>query len=234
MMTLVPAKNRLLAALRPVEYLHMLPKLEAVTLEVGSVLCLPHEPLSHAYFPEGALISLLSHADASNVLEVGMLGSEGVLGCTLALGAQALGARAVVQRPGRAMRMRSSHFVEASRWGQPLYRSVNQCIFALMGQIMQISVCNRFHAIEARLARWLLMTCDRVGQNHMPFTQDMLADCLGVRRAGVSQAAQSLKRKGLIDYRRAWIAITDAPGLELASCACYQALRVEDWDAPPR
>jgi CRP-like cAMP-binding protein len=219
--------NRILAGLRPVEFARLSAFLTPVNLKSGAVLFEPGQLIQHVYFPESALISLLAGVDGSHTLEVGMMGSEGVLGCTLALGENTLSVRASVYRSGWALRMRACHFLDACRLGQPLYQSVNRCIHALMQQMAQISVCNRFHDIESRLARWLLMTRDRGVPEHFELTQALLSYRLGVRRAGVTDAAQALKRRGLINYRRAWVEITNEAGLEAASCSCYQQLRVE-------
>ena len=224
-MTPIQPMNHLLASLRPVDYLRLQPFLEGVHLEFGAILCEPNVPLMHVYFPDSALISLLAHVDTHRVLEVGMLGREGVLGCSLALGVRASEMRALVQCGGRATRMRADDFLEFSRLGLPLYQCVNRYIHSLIGQITQISACNRFHTIQARLARWLLMMRDRIGVNHFQLSQDFLSHVLGVRRAGVSMAALALKRQGLINYRRAWVEITNEAGLERMSCECYQRLR---------
>lgn len=222
-----PIKNRLLAALPRSDYQRLLPSFEAVTLDFGDVIYEPGDAIKHIYFPDDSLVSLLTLANGHLALEVGMVGCEGLVGAAYALGAGVTPVRALVQGSGSAMRMKAPAFRREFLGCPPLQRLVHRYIHALMGQIAQTAACNRFHVIEERLARWLLMTRDRVGSDHFRLTHDFLGHMLGVRRVGVTNAASALRQQGLIDYRRGGISILDGPGLEGASCACYAVVRNE-------
>ncbi len=215
-------QNLLLAALPRATYLKLLPGLTPVTLVFGDVLYEPGGPMRDVYFPGACLVSLLTKADGHLALEVGMVGREGVVGTPLALGIAASPVRALVQGAGPAQRMSKAGFLSALRSNPPLQRGVYGYIQALMGQITQTAVCNRFHVVEARLARWLLMTRDRVAAGEFRMTHDFLASMLGVRREGVTEAASAFQRKGLIEYSRGKIRILDHRGLEAVACSCYR------------
>ena len=213
--------NLLLAALPRAAYLKLLPALSPVTLVFGDVLYEPGGPMRDVYFPSACLVSLLTKADGHLALEVGMVGREGVVGTPLALGIAVSPVRALVQA-GPAQRMSKARFLTALRDDVSLQRGVCGYIHSLMGQITQTAVCNRFHVVEARLARWLLMTRDRVGAGEFRMTHDFLASMLGVRREGVTEAASAFQRKSLIEYSRGKIRILDHRGLEAVACSCYR------------
>lgn len=214
--------NTLLSAMPRLEYAALMPHLELVKLDFGDVLYEAGDTIKYVYFPNDSLVSLLTLVDQHHALEVGMVGSEGLVGVALALGVDKSSVRAMVQGAGTAMRMKSTYFSAQLKQSSGLQKSVNLYTHMLMAQIAQTAACNRFHQVEARLARWLLMTRDRVGTNQFRLTQDFLSDMLGVRRVGVTKAARALKQAKLIDYSRGNIDILDGKGLELAACSCYK------------
>jgi len=216
----------MLAALPRKQYQRMLAGLESVALIFGDVLYEPGERIRHVYFPNDSLISLLTLVDGHLALEVGMVGREGMIGVPLSLGTDVSPVRALVQGAGAAVRMKSARFCEEIRKSPQLQREVNRYTAALMAQITQTAACNRFHVVEARLARWLLMTRDRVGSDEFRLTHEFLGHMLGVRRVGVTRAARALQKENLISYSRGKIRILNGRGLEAASCSCYA--RVKD------
>ena len=219
-----PIVNNVLANLPRVEYLRLLPYLERVEFVEGEVLCDAGKPLQHVYFPCDALVSLLTLVDGDEVFAVALVGREGMTSVATALGAQLSPFRVLVQSTGSALRMKSRVFVTEFRDSAALRKVVLAYVLSLTVQISQTAACNRFHGIEARLARWLLMTRDRLSSDHFHMTHEMLGHLLGVRRVGVTNAAHKLKLQGLIDYSRGAIDITDGSGLQAAACACYRML----------
>jgi CRP-like cAMP-binding protein len=217
--------NSLLAALPRQDYQRILPELEPINLVYGDVLYEPGDRLRHVYFPGDAHVSLLVVLDKDKALEVGLVGREGMVGTPLALGVEVAPVRALVQGSGTALRMQAGTFLEELARCAPLQRELNRYAYVMLAQARQTAVCNRFHQVEARLARWLLMTRDRVRSDHFHLTHEFLADLLGVRRAGVTNAATSLQRKKLISYRRGNISVLDRDGLAAASCPCYEIVR---------
>lgn len=221
----VPAANSLLAALPRKDYQLLLSRLEPVTLTFGEILYHPGEPIQHVYFPNDSLVTLLTLAEGHQALEVGMVGREGMLGVPLALGISDSPVRAIVQGSGMALRMTSAHFRKEFQQSAPLQREVYRHTYELMVQLTQTAACNRFHCVEARLARWLLMTRDRVQSNQFRLTHDLLGNMLGVRRVGITKAAGELRQRNLISYNRGEISILDGDGLEAAACQCYQIVK---------
>jgi CRP-like cAMP-binding protein len=220
-----PSFNRILASLPAREYQGLRSQLEPVKLRFGQVLYHPGGTIKYVYFPVDCLISLLTAVDKRRTLEVGMVGNEGMAGMPFILGMGVSGVRALVQGGGSALRIASAPFrVEFAR-NVPLQQALYRYTYALMAQISQTAACNRFHSAEARLARWLLMTRDRVESDEFPLTHDFLAHMLGVRREGVSEAASALRRRKLIDYSRGHIQIMDATRLMKVSCSCYSIVR---------
>lgn len=218
----VPVANRLLAALPRVEYRRLLASLEPIALTFGEILYEPGDAIRHVYFPNDSLVSLITLADRQLALGVGMVGREGMVGVAFALGIALSPVRALVQGGGTAMRMKAAPFRRELRQSLSLQRGVLLYTHELLVQVAQTAACNRFHLVEARLARWLLMTRDRVGSDHFRLTQEFIGHMLGVRRVGVTNAAHALKQRKLIDYSRGHIEIVDGPGLEAAACACYR------------
>jgi CRP-like cAMP-binding protein len=218
-------ENSLLAAIPRTAFRRLLPGLEPVTLTFGDVLYEPGDTIDHVYFPGASLVSLLTLADGHLALEVGLIGRDGMVGIALVLGHKASSVRALVQGGGTALRMSSAQFQKEFRASPPLQRELYRYTHALMAQISQTAACNRFHVVEARLARWLLMTHDRVKSDQFRMTHEFLGHMLGVRRVGVTKAAQALQKRRLISYSRGNITVLDRTGLEGAACACYQVVK---------
>ena len=221
------AVNRLLATLQKNEYKRLLPSLKTVNLILGEELYEPGEAIKYIYFPNNSIISLISEVSGTAWLEVGMVGNEGMAGLPVFMGVSSSSTRALVQGSGTAMRMSSAAVrKEANRLGS-LHRILHRYSHSLLTQVSQSVVCNRFHLVNARLARWLLMTNDRLGVEKFPLTQEFLSNMLGVRREGVSKAAGALQAAKLIRYSRGVITLLDRRGLEAKSCDCYGIVRAE-------
>jgi len=219
------AANSLLAALPRDDYKRLLAELEPVRLTYGEVLHQPGERVRHVYFPSDAHVSLLVVVENGKALEVGLVGREGMVGVSLALGVDDSPVRALVQGTGTALRMKAGSFREELARCAPLQRELYRYAYAKLAQARQTAACNHFHRVEARLARWLLLTHDRVHSDQFHLTHEFLADVLGVRRAGVTKAASDLQRRKLIGYRRGNIRILDRNGLKAVACPCYEIVR---------
>ena len=217
--------NQLLAALPPADLARLAPLLDLVQVAVGEVLYEPADPVRYIYFPHDSLISLLGVAEGSMTLEVGLVGREGMLGATVALGHDMAQTRAIVQRAGGASRMDSATFRTEFARNPALQRVLYRYTDTLLAQAIQIAVCSRFHVLEARLARSLLITRDRLKSEKFHLTHEFLAHALGVRRVGVTKAASALQQQGLIIYSRGNIEILDVRGLAAASCKCYEIVK---------
>ena len=219
--------NRLLAALPKNEYKRLLPKLKTVSLVLGEVLYESGDTIKYVYFPNDSIISLISELSETAGLEVGMVGNEGMAGLAVFMGVNSSSTRALVQGSGTAMRMSSAAVrTEANRLGG-LHHLLHRYSHSLLTQVSQSSACNRFHLVNARLARWLLMTNDRLGVEEFPLTQEFLSTMLGVRREGVSKAAGALQAAKLIRYSRGMITLLNRPALEAKSCQCYAIIKAE-------
>lgn len=216
-----PIANRLLAALPRAEYRHLLALLEGVTLKCGEVLYEPGFAIAYLYFPVEGVVSLLASAGGPEIEPVGF---EGAVGISLALNADVSSSRALVQASGKALRITAADFKKAFARCPALQRGLYRYAAATLAQARQTIACNRFHSSEARLARWLLMSADRVRSDELRLTQAFLAGMLGVRRATVNEAAGSLQHRELIGYSRGTIRILDRAGLEAAACPCYARL----------
>lgn len=223
--TRAPIANSLLAALPYKDHQRILPGLEQVTLTFGDTIYEPAAAIRHVYFPSDSLVSLLTLVEGHLALEVGLIGREGMLGVSLALGVKTSPVRALVQGSGTALRMKSARFLLELRRSPPLQQEIYRYTHALMAQVTQTAACNRFHVVEARLARWLLMTRDRVRSDQFRLTQEFLAHMLGVRRVGVTKAASALQKQHLISYSRGSIKILDLKKLEAVCCPCYAIVR---------
>lgn len=214
-------QNRLLAALPRQDYQRLAGHLEPVSLSLRQVLHEPGSLMRHVYFPESGVISLLTVIDQNRAAEVAVVGREGVVGGSVTLGINHSQVRALVQSEGTAQRIDSSRLRKAfgsnGQWFRELFRFTN----ALMGQAAQTAACNRFHTVEARLARWLLATRDRVNSRHFRLTHEFLSIMLGVRRVGITEAAMNLQKLKLITYSRGNIQILDPAQLEATACCCY-------------
>jgi len=222
---LASSANLVLATLPYKEYQRLLPGLEPVKLTYGQVLYQPAGLIRHVYFPTDCLVSLLTAVDQQRTLEVGMVGNEGMVGMPMALGIGVSAVRALVQGSGTAMRMTAGRFRAEFKKNVRLQRALFRYTHLLMAQVSQTAACNRFHQAEARLARWLLMTSDRLHADEFHLTHEFLAHMLGIRRVGVTTAASVLEHKKLIDYSRGEINILNRKGLEAAACACYRIVK---------
>jgi CRP-like cAMP-binding protein len=216
--------NHLLALLPRKHQQLFVAQSEEVELEFGDIISEEGDLIRHVYFPTGnSFISLMTRVEGSPNLEVGMVGNEGMSGISLMLDVNVSPLRALVQGGGKALRMKAADFSRTLENGSPLAGILNRYLYVLMGQLAQTAACTRFHIVEARLARWLLMTQDRSHSREFHVTQEFLSYMLGVRRVGVTKAAGALHKRELIDYSRGRVKIIDRSGLEAASCACYKA-----------
>jgi CRP-like cAMP-binding protein len=222
-----PVGNRLLAALPEKEYQKLLPELEQVNLTFGEILFEPGDSLRYVYFPNNSIISLLAAVEDSAVLEVGIVGNDGMAGLSVFMGVKKSHNRALVQGTGTAMRMKSATLRKAVSNGGNLSKLLNLYAHSLLTQVSQSAACNRFHLINARLARWLLMTHDRVEGKEFRLTQEFISHMLGVRRELVTLAAGSLQKQKLISYSRGQIKILNRAALEAVSCKCYRVVKDE-------
>jgi CRP-like cAMP-binding protein len=225
----LPGINRMLARLPPRDRVAIQRLAEAIELTPGTILSEPDQAFGHVYFPTSGFISLAVTLGEHPPLQIGLTGNEGMLGATMALDIGTLPLRSVVQGPGAALRISTARFRLALRSHPALMRSLRHYLYSLMRQIAQTTACTRFHQVDKRLARWLLMTHDRVETDHFHLTHQMLADMLGVRRSGITIAAGALQQRRLIGYTRGEIRILDRKGLEAMSCECYRAIDSNDY-----
>jgi len=220
-------KNHLLAALPDAEWQRWRPQLEPVVLSLGEVLYEPGDTLSHVYFPTTAIVSLLCVMENGASAEIAIVGNEGIVGVSLFMGGDSTPSRAVVQSAGRGFRL-SAPLVknEFNRTG-PVPHLLLRYTQALITQMSQTAVCNRHHSLDQQLCRWLLLSLDRLDGHELVMTQELISNMLGVRREGVTEAALSLQKAGLIRYARGRILILDRQGLEQRTCECYAVVKKE-------
>ena len=213
--------NNLLAALPAHVYAELIPKFERLDLDFAKVVYNYGDTLTHVYFVESGIISLLVAADDHSTIEVGMVGHEGMVALPVFLGVNVSQNRAVVQGAGRALRMKAAEFGNECMAGADLSRIMRLFTYSILMQVARSAVCNRFHSTDSRLARWLLMTQDRMNSNHFQITQEFLSYMVGVRREAINKAATGFQRRDLISYVRGSMTINDRKGLEALACSCY-------------
>lgn len=219
--------NQLLMALPPGEYERLLPHLEPVSLVLGQIIYEPKQLIKEVYFPFGAMISLVSNMKDGSTTEIGLVGSEGMVGLPVFLGGNTATNRAIVQVEGNAVKMDASVLKSEFERGKQLQAKLLLYTQARLTQVSQIAACKSHHLIEERLARWLLSVNDCVNKPELPLTQKFISEMLGVRRASVTEAAQALQKAGLIRYSRGQITILKRKQLEQAACECYSLIHNE-------
>ena len=222
-----PHQNHLLDALPTSDYQRLAPHLELVPMKLGDVLYESGAKLRYVYFPTTSIISLLYVMEDGASAEIAIVGNEGILGISLFMGGESTPSRAVVQSAGLAFRLKAQLLKdEFGRFG-PTMRLLLRYTQALITQMAQTAVCNRHHSVDQQLCRWLLLSLDRLQSNELSMTQELIANMLGVRREGVTEAAGKLQEAGLIQYHRGRIAVLDRTGLERRACECYQVVKSE-------
>jgi CRP-like cAMP-binding protein len=220
-------QNHLLDALPAGDYTRLKPHLELVPLELGKVLYEPGARLRHVYFPTTSIVSLLYVMEDGASAEIAVVGNEGMLGISLFMGGETTPSHAVVQSAGLGVRLKAQLLKEEfARFG-PMMHLLLRYTQGLITQMAQTAVCNRHHSVDQQLCRWLLLSLDRLASNELTMTQELIANMLGVRREGVTEAAGKLQDAGLIRYQRGKITVLDRPGLEERSCECYRVVKTE-------
>jgi len=222
-----PNQNHLLAALPPEEFARVAPHLEPAALRLGESVYGPDERMRYALFPTTAIVSLHYVTESGASAETAGVGNEGVVGIALFMGGDTTSSSAVVQTAGLAYRLEACRFKEEFNRGGFAQRLLLRYTQALMTQISQTAVCNRHHSIEQQLCRWLLLTLDRAASNEMIITQELVANMLGVRREGITEAAGRLRDQGFITYRRGHLAVLKRDGLLTRTCECYGVVKEE-------
>ncbi|MBD2013113.1 Crp/Fnr family transcriptional regulator [Microcoleus sp. FACHB-53] len=219
--------NRLLACLPGEELTALQPHLEQVSLSHGQSIILPNEPIPFIYFPINSLLSLVTVMEDGSTVEAGAIGCEGMAGLPILLDAGTTPMETLTQIPGQAVRIKAEIIKKAFAQGGALQKILHRYIHTTIITGSQTAACNRIHPIRSRLCRWLLMSSDGVSSEELALTQEFLATMLGVRRAGVSEAASQLQDKGLIRYQRGRIQIVDRKSLEASACECYKVVKAE-------
>lgn len=222
-----PRDNRLLAALSATDYERLLPDLELVPLPLAWAVYEAGGTLGYVYFPTTSIISLLYVMENGSSAEIAVTGNDGLVGISLFMGGESTPSRAVVQSAGYGYRLKASVLKNEFAQGGELQHLALRYTQALITQMAQTAVCNRHHTVEQQLCRWLLLSLDRLPTNELSMTQELIANMLGVRREGVTEAAGDLQRAGLIHYSRGKITVIDRPGLEARVCECYQVVKTE-------
>ena len=222
-----PRQNHLLNALLASDYDRLFPSLELVKMPLGHVLYESGQKLEHVYFPTNCIISLLYVMENGSSAEIAIVGIEGILGISLFMGGETTPSRAIVQSAGIAYRLNGNLLRAEFTRGGPVQRLLLRYTQALITQMSQTAVCNRHHTVEQQLCRWLLLSLDRLASNELTMTQELIANMLGVRREGVTEAACKLQKLGLIKYTRGKINVIDRPNLEKRSCECYLVVKAE-------
>ena len=216
--------NRILFALPEKDYRHCLEKLERVEMVYGKTIYKTDSVIRHIYFPESGIVSLLSAVNETSTLETGIVGSEGMIGLPVFLGEKTSLSLVLIQGEGFALRMTTADFLAECETDAELTRILKRFTHSLMAQTAQSAACNRYHPIEARMARWLLMTHDRMKSGKFQITQEFLSNMVGVRREAVNKTAKNFQDRGLISYTRGKLLILDLKGLKAITCDCYKVI----------
>jgi len=222
-----PRQNHLLRVLPASESGRLVPYLQLVTMPLGDALYESGDELSHVYFPTTAIVSLLYVMENGASAEIAIVGNEGIVGIALFMGGETMPNRAVVQSAGQAYRLQGQFLKEEFNRGGALQHLLLRYTLAMLTQMAQTAVCNRHHSVDQQLCRWLLLSLDRLSSNQLIMTQELIANMLGVRREGVTEAVGKLQSAGLIDHERGRITVLDRPGLEARVCECYDVVRKE-------
>jgi CRP-like cAMP-binding protein len=222
-----PRQNQLLAALSAVELKRIRPRLEVFDMPLGQVVYESGRELDHVYFPTNCIVSLLYVLESGASAEIAVVGHEGVVGVSIFMGGATTPSRAVVQSAGTAYRLPAAVIQEEFRRGGGMQQLMLRYTQSLITQMAQTAVCNRHHSVDQQLCRWLLLSIDRLPHPEITMTQELIANMLGVRREGVTEAAGKLQKVGVISYRRGHIKVLDRPTLEQMSCECYAVVRRE-------
>jgi CRP-like cAMP-binding protein len=222
-----PSQNHLLAALPKDDQARFFQHLELVPMALGEVLYESGAQMRHVYFPTTSIVSLLYVMEDGASAEIAVVGNEGIVGISLFMGGESTPSRAVVQSAGHAYRMRGQLLKDEFHRAGPMQHLLLRYTQALLTQMSQTAVCNRHHSLDQQLCRWLLLSLDRLHSNELVMTQELIANMLGVRREGVTEAAGNLQKAGLIKYQRGHITALDRPGLEARTCECYAVVKRE-------
>lgn len=222
-----PRQNHLLAALPPADFERLRPHLKLIAVQLGEALYEPGAGLRYLYFPTNSIVSLLYVMADGASAEIAVVGNEGVIGVSLFMGGETTPSRAVVQSAGHAYRLAGHVLKEEFTRGGAMQHLLLRYTQALLTQMAQTAVCNRHHSLDQQLCRWLLLSLDRLSANELVMTQELIANMLGVRREGVTEAAGNLQDAGLIQYSRGRITVLDRPGLEARTCECYAVVKRE-------
>lgn len=228
-----PLHNHLIAALSAEARDRILPHMEPVELALGEVLYESGDAIRHVYFPVDCIVSLLYVMESGASAEISVVGNEGMLGVSIFMGGESTPGRALVQSAGSAFRLSARRLMEEFNRHGDLLQLVLRYTQALLTQMAQTAVCNRHHNIDQQLCRWLLLSLDRLQGNRLVMTQELIANMLGVRREGVTEAARKLQKLGVIEYSRGRITVIDRPQLEHLSCECYEVVRKETYRLLP-
>jgi CRP-like cAMP-binding protein len=222
-----PKQNHLLAALPEAECGHLFPFMELVPMPLGAALYESGDRMEYVYFPTTSIVSLLYVMENGESAEIAVVGNDGIVGIALFMGGETMPNRAVVQSEGRAYQLKGQLLKQEFNRGGAFQHLMLRYTLALLAQMAQTAVCNRHHSVDQQLCRWLLLSLDRLSANELSMTQELIANMLGVKREGVTEAAGKLQDAGLIHYSRGRITVVDRPGLEARVCECYEVVRRE-------
>jgi len=227
--TNIKNQNSLFHSIPEEDWIKFLPDLEPVELPLGKVLYESGTKMTHVYFPTSAIVSLLYELENGSSAEIAVVGFEGIVGISTFMGGESTSSRGVVQSAGHGYRMKANLLLNAFERSKPIEHLLLRYTQALITQMSQTAVCNRHHTLDQQFCRWLLLSLDRLKTNQLDMTQELIANMLGVRREGVTEAALKVQKAGLISYSRGHITIIDRAGLEKRTCECYKVVK-EEYD----